>query len=176
MGYDMTWKDAKPGDGANEAGPNAPIDSLRLGLQNALATGIPPHSLVLGMPFYGRMYACDGTAAPKLGNCSCAEKNFKKKALDLMAGVENNTACSAGFDEAVGSPFWDCPHGSGMPDLPSNWTNVRQQGWYENPRSIQLKLQLAAAQKLGGAGVWSAHGCANRTVACDAIWDLLAGA
>jgi spore germination protein YaaH len=74
MGYDMSWNTAKMGTGALEAGPNAPLDSLKVGLLNALKTGIPPSSLVLGLPFYGRLYACDGKSPPKFGNCSCAEK------------------------------------------------------------------------------------------------------
>jgi hypothetical protein len=174
MGYDMSWKDAKMGDGALQAGPNAPIDGLTLGIKNALKTGIPASSLVLGMPFYGRMYACDGKTPPKLGNCSCAEKNFKKKTLDLLATAEGTAGCFAGFNEQVGSPFWDCPHGSNITGVPTNWTGIRQQAWYENPRSIQLKLQLASTHGLGGVGVWSAHGCASKTQQCNEIWDLLA--
>jgi hypothetical protein len=89
--------------------------------------------------------------------------------------VEEDPGCVTGFDESSGSPFWDCSNGSkSIAGLPSNWTGVRQQAWYENPKSIQLKLQLASSHGLGGVGVWSAHGCGNSTQQCNAIWDLLA--
>ena len=72
MGYDMTWLGAAPGSGAHEAGPNSPLNGLEQALKYALGAGAPAAKLILGLPFYGRVYACDGTAPPRFGNCSTA--------------------------------------------------------------------------------------------------------
>jgi len=65
MGYDMTWLGAKPGSGAHFAGPNAPIDALEKALSLTITThGAAPSKLILGLPWYGRAFTCDGSGSP----------------------------------------------------------------------------------------------------------------
>ena len=115
MGYDMTWLGAKPGSGAHEAGPNSPLNALTAALDYALEVGAPAEKLVLGLPFYGRVYSCTGTTPPRYGNCSTATKNFHKVGVDkLAAAVVGQPGCVTGWNAEAQSPFWDCAHGTAV--------------------------------------------------------------
>lgn len=178
MGYDMTWLGAKPG--GLLAGPNAPLNSLRLALNNSIGQlHVPARKLVLGLPFYGRAFLCDGKepAQPSHGNCSCSEKNFKKKGIGILmnvtaAGQGEKDGCFESFDEPSATPFWECADGAGIAGMP---TTGRQQGWFENGRSMQNKLSLATQFDLKGVGIWSGGGCDSEgsspvATECAAIW------
>ena len=170
MGYDMTWLGAKPGSGAHEAGPNSPLDGLQAALDYALEVGAPAEKLLLALPMYGRVYACTGTTPPRYGNCSTATKNFQKKAIDkLAAATVGQPGCIHGWNGEAQSPFWDCPHGTNVSTtLPKG---VRQQAWYDNPRSFELKIALASSNLLGGIGAWSESGLGLMTPTGTEIWD-----
>jgi hypothetical protein len=113
---------------------------------------------------------CSFSGSPAYGNCACAEKNFKKKGLDLLAAVVGK-GCTSGYDAKSASPWWDCPSGSNLPGMPRG---VRQQGWYENPQSIAAKVGLASKWQLGGVGVWSLTGCSGMTPDSKAIRNVFA--
>jgi hypothetical protein len=174
MGYDMHWLNLPAGQGWQEAGPNSPLDALTAALDRAASVGAPADSLILGLPLYGRVFVCDGDAAPAAGsrsNCSCAEKNFKKKSLDQMEPIaEQRASCFGGYDAATATPWWECPHGSGIPGIGN--ATARQQGWYENAKSLQTKLNLASSRGLLGAGAWAAHGIGNGSAFDETIWNL----
>jgi hypothetical protein len=208
MGYDMSELGVPMGQGWKHGGPNAPLDALELALRNAHAMGARPGSLILGLPLYGRFYVCDGdddgvvggsTGSTSSGGggggggtvalppsaahplCSCAEKNFHKKTLDIMAScATTDSGCTRGYDETSATPWWDCPRGSGscFPGLPANQSRLHQQGWYENAASIKAKVALAASYSplVAGVGVWTAHGADGSTAAGNEqvdglIWD-----
>jgi hypothetical protein len=94
MGYDMSWYGGTPGLGWQQAGPNAPIDALGAALDNAASRGAPAAQLILGLPWYGRVFACDGTKPAAHGNCSCTTKNFKKKSLDTIQPLASQPGCT----------------------------------------------------------------------------------
>ena len=177
MGYDLQPLGVPMGQGWKSAGANSPLDVLELGLRNAIAMGAPMESLVLGLPFYGRLYLCDGATGLSASGvippaCHCAEKNFKKKTVDLLTGAASDSRrCSHGFDEATASPWLDCPHGSDIAGLPANETARHQQAWYENLASLTKKLELVQSYGLGGVGVWTAHGISPISTEGAAIYD-----
>jgi hypothetical protein len=113
--------------------------------------------------------------------CSCAEKNFHKKTLDIMAScATTGSGCTRGYDAVAATPWWDCPRGSGscFPGLPANQSRLHQQGWYENAASIKAKVALASSYSplVAGVGVWTAHGADGSTAAGNEqvdglIWD-----
>lgn len=45
------------------AGANSPIDAVRRGVRQWLAVGVPAKKLVLGLPWYGYDYTCEGPDA-----------------------------------------------------------------------------------------------------------------
>ena len=175
MGYDLQPLGVPMGQGWRSAGANSPINVLELGLRNALGMGASPESLVLGLPFYGRLYFCDGAGAASGGAipaCRCAEKNFKKKTVDLLTAAASR--CTSGFDEASASPWLDCPHGSGIAGVPANATTQHQQAWYESLASMAKKLALVESYGLAGVGVWTAHGIAPTSTEGAAVYNSFA--
>ena len=175
------------GQGWKHGGPNAPLDALELALRNAHAMGARPGSLILGLPLYGRLYVCDGDGeAGSVSThplCTCAEKNFFKKTLDIMAACPsaNGSGCTTGYDVTSATPWWDCSGGTAgcIPGLPANQSGLHQQGWYENAASIKAKVGLAASYSslVAGVGGWTAHGADGSTASgseqVDAlIWDV----
>jgi hypothetical protein len=114
MGYDMTPLGVPVGSGWQQAGPQSPIDALGVALDHAIAAGAPASSLILGLPFYGKVSICDGTGAPVWGNCSCAIKLRLDKSVDLLTALATNASvgCTDGYDVASATPFVDCPHGA----------------------------------------------------------------
>ena len=175
MGYDMSWTGVKMG--THEAGPNSPLDGLKLGVANGLEAGANASRLVLGLPLYGKLFTCDGTVPPKAGNCSCAEKNFHDLTTDIMAAAAASAAadrsCATGYNAQVASAWFDCPHGANIPARPQ--PKVRQQGWYETQASIAAKVSVARSASLAGIAVWTAGG-ADPSVTAEgkAIWDTIA--
>ena len=173
MGYDMTWVDCPMGDGWKQSGPNAPLNGLEIAIQHAEAEGVDLSKLVLGLPWYGRVFTCDGTAPAGYGStCACKEKNVAKKTLDILTAVEPN--CTSYYDEVTATPWWDCAYGANVSGSASQ-PGVRQQGWYENAKSLQAKVDLATKYRLAGVGVWTAHGVnAGATEEGAKIWNVFA--
>ena len=101
-----------------------------------------------------------------------------KKTLDLLWGVAHKThgshGCTVGYDNTTATPWWDCPTGSGIVGIPSKWAAARQQGWYEDGRSLRTKISLAASNQLRGIGAWTLHGALPTSVAGKAVWDAFA--
>lgn len=179
MGYDMTWLNAKPGHGWERAGPVAPLDGLNAALHRAITiNGVDPTQIVLGLPAYGRVSTCDGDpatmatpSAPTFRNCSCTEKNFHKKSLDIMASVVTAPGCTTGYDTTTATPYWDCPYGSNTTHA-NNPHHLRQQGWYENVPSMTAKFNLMKQWGIPGVGLWTASGIAQSTPENSGIWEL----
>ena len=176
MGYDMTWLGSQPGDGYKYAGPCAPLDGLNATLHRAIIVdNALPSGIVLGLPAYGRVFTCDGgDAKSKYGNCTCLEKNFHKKSLDIMANVMNagsDLGCTEGYNEITATPYWECPHGSST-SKGTNPNHLRQQGWYENAKGLSAKIDLARSYGVWGVGLWTAMGISGGSGEDIEIWEL----
>ena len=168
MGYDMTWLGAKEGSGAKEAGPNSPLDGLSAVLKNSVHRwAANPSKLILGLPAYGDLYTCDGDSPPAFGNCSTRSQK-KKKSVDILAAAATGSNCIQGFDPQAFSPFFDCADGAHLPG--SGARGVRQQGWFENLKSMNAKLDLASSFRLGGVGLWTGGGILDSGAGKD-IWN-----
>ena len=177
MGYDMTWLNlyTHTGRGWQYAGPNSPLDGLNAALQRAIAvSGVDPSQIILGLPAYGRVFTCDGSSKwTAFGNCSCLEKNFKKKSLDIMWNiVEGDNACTHGFDAVSATPYWVCPHGSNTTHA-NNPQQLRQMGYYENAESFNYKLNLVRKWGVTGVGLWAANGIGGGSTEDAGMWALL---
>ena len=168
MAYDMSWYGLKPKFGWKQASPNAPLNGLQALVKNAINRKVNPGKLILGLPLYGRIYICDGEESnDQYGNCTCKEKNFKKKSLDILNNIwqDESNGCNLGYNEISATPFWEC----------NNYENKQQrtQGWFENSKSLNLKINLASNKQLMGIGAWTAHGIAGGTKFDSNIWNLI---
>lgn len=168
MGYDLTWSDANAGKGWAAAGPNAPLSNLRDAVETTLRS-CDPSKVWLLLPWYGRAFSCDGTDTPIQGNCSCSEKNFKKKSFELLDAAFS--ADCVGPWEAEASAAFECPNGGGVPGLP---TDVRMQAWYDTPETLSVKYALRDEYGLGGLGVWTAASAGDASYARNSdMWAAL---
>ena len=111
----------------------APLNMVRRVLDYAL-TEIPANKIILGMPNYGYdwplPYERGTTKAKTMGNIEAVQ-------LAIGYGVPIQ------FDETAQSPYF------------RYWQyGIQHEVWFEDPRSVQAKLNLVKEYGLKGAGYW----------------------
>ncbi|ATP39893.1 glycoside hydrolase [Solibacillus sp. R5-41] len=138
MAYDESWN----------GGPEGPVASLPFvekSIQSLLNQGVDSKKIVLGLPFYGRIW---NDAMTVVGD------GVPNKAI---AGIVNNHNGKFYFDNAKKSAYAkftvkssDSPTTIGGKKLvPGNYTI-----WYENDLSLKYKLRLVEKYNLRGSGSW----------------------
>jgi spore germination protein YaaH len=139
----MTYDEHYPGD--PDSGPVASLPFVEKSIQQALKQ-IPEDKLVVGIPFYGRLWNGDPTFNGQGISNRLAEK--------LITQFHGTTT----YDEttqSVNGVFTIGPNDTtailnSKPLPPGNYTM-----WYENDRSIKEKLKLVQKYHLKGTGSWS---------------------
>jgi di-N-acetylchitobiase len=168
MAYDMWHAHARC------AGPNSPLSILESNVRSFLTRGVHPQKLLLGIPWYGYEYPCNGTSAFPESACArstCIDGNASHPggpigAFSYWAVAEKvsnaSLRCTLGYDTTWQSPFYDCGAGA-----------ARTQGWYDDPRSTRAKVAMARKLGLGGWGVFTT-GDAGVGDAAAQMWTALA--
>ncbi|PAB58769.1 S-layer homology domain-containing protein [Anaeromicrobium sediminis] len=151
MAYDESWSGGSPG-------PVASISFVEKSIQYALNQGVPNEKIVLGIPFYGRIWNLDDTVdytKPKsekiLGRGVSLSKvddllsNYDAK-IEYLTGEE---VIKATFEIKEEDPevklySWGEPLDVGTYEL-----------WFENEKSIKKKLELVQKYNIKGTGSWS---------------------
>jgi len=67
---------------------NAPLEQVRWGLQQYLAMGISASQMVLGVPWYGYRYQCQGSPPPDVDFCVLRSTPFRNVSCSDAAGGE----------------------------------------------------------------------------------------
>ncbi len=139
MAYDESWEGSK-------AGPIASINFVEKSIEHLLSKGISSNKIVLGIPFYGRIWKSDGM--------------FQGR------GVSNNQIDIL-IDKYKGKVVYNSNSQSPMVtiSIPKNdkikvgYDTILNEGtytiWFENEQSIKEKLKLIPKYDLRGAGSWS---------------------
>lgn len=135
----------------SEEGSVASIGFVREGAQNTLAQGVPAEQLILGMPFYTRIWA----ETPKEEDGDSAEA-----ASDDYVGYELSCE-TAGMAEARSRIDVNGAQITWLEDCGQNYAQYEVDGitykiWLEDARSLDLKLQVMKDLKLAGAAFWKA--------------------
>lgn len=141
MGYDersQVWS------GPCVAGANAGLPQTETGVTQYLHLGIPRSKLLLGVPWYGRLYPC----VSLVGNvCTIKHVPFRgcncSDAAAAEIPLENIPIPPEG-------PQWDAETSSEFFNI-----NGTHQMWYDDPRSLTLKYGYAAKEGLKGVGMWT---------------------
>ena len=149
MAYDESWK-------GGPVGPVASLSFVENSIKSLLKQGVDSKKIVLGLPFYGRIWNDD----EELGGDGVANK--------AIISIVNNHKGKFYFDNASKSAYAkftvkssDSPTYIGGKKLtPGNYTI-----WYENDLSLKYKLRLVEKYNLGGTGSWDLNQANN------GIWD-----
>ncbi|MCL2225965.1 MAG: glycosyl hydrolase family 18 protein [Defluviitaleaceae bacterium] len=152
MAYDEHWSTSPV------AGPNASLPWVQNAVHNMLndfhsEQSIPPERLVLGLPFYNRIWrSIAGT-----GEVS------HYRALGTLS-------TRAFFEERGGTWVWDDNYASyrGEASAFEGGEAVIFRVWLECARSIQEKMHVFEDNNLAGVAIWS------RLFAIDEFWEVLA--
>jgi len=162
MGYDLLSRYAKV-RGACRAGANAALPDVERGLQSWLEFGVPARKLILGVPWYGFRYPCLQTAAAATGGaCAIKAVPFRGSQCSDAAGgavpyvgirpLLANASATAAWDAASSTPYLQLQQqqtGISTGSQPAAAAAAAQL-WYDDPRSLRLKIALV--EKLGGGG------------------------
>ncbi len=116
----------------------SPKNEMRRVLDYAV-TAIPPEKLLMSMPNYGYDWTLPytrGTAARSVGLTEALE-------LALQYGAE------IFFDETAQTPYFNYTSADGMSHVV----------WFDDPRSVDSKLQLVREYGLAGVSWWTVNRC-----------------
>ena len=129
-----------------DAGPVASIGFVEQSIQYALRY-TTPDKIVIGVPFYGRVWGVDNTRIQGQG---VSIKTIQKILNQCPSTVTYDTASQsvkAEFTVRQGDSF---SVGGGISLTPGNYVV-----WYENHDSYEEKLALIEKYNLKGAGAWA---------------------
>eukprot|EP00775_Hariotina_reticulata_P010253 gene10253-10411_t len=123
------------------ANANSPFDAVSKGMRQWLDLGVPAHKLVLGLPWYGYDYTCEGQEVPAdVDICTIKPVSFRNVSCSDAAGAQR---C---YSEIMAtSPYFNYRASDGSV----------HQVWFDNPQSLALKYQLAADLGIKGIGFWN---------------------
>jgi spore germination protein YaaH len=153
MAYDESWYGSLPGAVASLSFSEASI-------QYALRQQVPNGKIVLGVPFYGRVWRLEdipkdnGAIRPNsiLGNGVSLHK-VPALTNTYQAKIEYDSirqSPKATFEIKQGDPEIKLQEWSASPLQPGNYVL-----WYENDRSLKEKMNLIHKYDLKGVGSWS---------------------
>ena len=138
MAYDESWEGSAPG-------PVASTNFARRSVEYALKH-VPADKIVLGVPFYGRIWSADGAFN---GN-GVSLKTLQNMLKDYNATItysETHQSPKAEFTVKAGDKTYTV---NGKTLKPGNYTV-----WFENERSLESKTQLIHQYDLKGLGSWA---------------------
>ena len=135
-------------------GPVASLDWVENSVKNILDEGIPSDQVLLGVPFYSKLWNLTPTSN-------------KEEEASYLIGYKNLglTAAKNWMKENITSPEWLEECGQYYGEIHKN--GIIYKMWLEDATSIEKKLSLLKKYNLAGAAFWSSD-LDNAT-----IWDVI---
>ena len=149
MAYDEHWY------GCEEAGSVASLKWVENAVNNTLAYDIPSNQIVLGMPFYTRIWYLTPQEATEEEEIIYTVNSWAYDMDYAKNWLANNVA----------EPVWleDCGQWYGECTI----DNIIYKIWLEDTTSLEKRLQLMDENHLGGAAFWR-YGFENKEA-----WELI---
>ncbi len=149
MAYDQHYGQAS-GEGSV-----ASLDWVEESVKNTFAEGVPADQLILGVPFYTKLWKLTPTS-----NDSAVDSTY-------IIGFENLglTSAKKWMNNNITNPVWLEESGQYFGEVVKNGTTYKM--WLEDEASIEKKLALMQEYKLAGAAFWSSD------LDNDSIWDVI---
>lgn len=135
----------------SDAGSVASIDFVREGAKNTITEGVPAEQIVLGMPFYTRIWS--ETPKEEAGDSAeSASEDYVN--YDLSSEAVSMAEARSRIDANGAQITW-------LEDCGQNYAQYEQNGvtykiWLEDAKSLDLKLQVMKELDLAGAAFWKA--------------------
>jgi hypothetical protein len=139
MGYDYHWS----GSGAGASSPIQSRDGtpdLEWSIGAYVDAGVPRDRIILGLPLYGMSWPVAGPVR---------EAAVTGKGSNWIPAKHLDVLLAPGF-----TPWYDFEEVADYfvtPTASGGWTAT----YYDSPRSLRPKLELARSQGLAGAGFWA---------------------
>lgn len=142
MAYDEHFQDEK------SSGPVASLSFVENSIEYLQSQHVPSSKIVLGIPFYGRIWKSDGTINGLDVSLKMTESLIKKYHAKVVYNKKFQSPLATFTikkkDDFTKLTKWD------KTLTPGTYTI-----WYENEDSIKAKLGLVKKYNLKGSGVWS---------------------
>ncbi len=128
-----------------DAGPVASMEFVEGSIRYALEE-CPPEKIVLGIPFFGRIWSDSNDSINGIG---VSNNRLENIIAEFGGGIS--------FDEEYMSPKaeFTIPQGKSITIAGKTLTSGKYTAWFENDDSIKAKLSLVDKYSLKGAGNWS---------------------
>ncbi len=149
MAYDFyTAGDARTGHHANLFPSGAKGRSAQTAVEEHIEFGVPAKKIVLGVPFYGRMWKGVDPRDKGLFQPGRFEMGLPYHQVDALS---KNSAFARHWDEKAGAPYLFSPKDS-------TWIT------YEDQQSLGLKMKFVREKGLAGAMFWEMSEDNTRTL------------
>ena len=145
-----------------EEGSVASIDFVKTGVSDTLAEGVPNDQLILGMPFYTRIWA----ETPKQEDGDSAEAASEDYVdYDLSSEAVGMAEARTRIDANGADITW-------LEELGQNYSEYEKDGvtykiWLEDAQSLEQKLQVVQDQNLAGGAFWKSG------METADVWDVI---
>jgi spore germination protein YaaH len=146
MSYDESWQGSDPG-------PVSSIGFFERSLKYALNQGVGLADVVMGVPFYGRLWKVDGPTLEGMTVKGIGVSNVRVEPILSTYGAATT------YDESKQSPYATFTIPAGQSEYISGvkCTEGTYVLWFDNEQSIKKKLRLVNDYGVRGAGSWSLY-------------------